>query len=332
MRVLACALYDNEAESPDELHFRKGDVLEVVARDGAALPGWWLCSLHGHRGLVPANRLALLAPSCGGSSPPGPSFPASAAIAAPCASSPSRSSPSRSPRSPCGCLGAGPAPVRGSGLGARGNNSPSPRPHGDAGLGTPAAWNDGAGFARLAGKHSHYEVPPGAVRAQSLASSHMYDVASSRMYDVPSSALHWTHHCPAESDYDVPKSARTAACGDRAEYDVPKPAAAVAAMMAAAGNHGGAGGCCCRPDADYDVPVPSRWPDGAARVAAAGTCAAAASVPLLRRALRQPQGRATVPRRGRLRERARRGRRWRQGGCGLRVRHSAPGEQRRPGT
>lgn len=58
---LARALYDNTAESPQELSFRRGDVLRVLQREGAGgLDGWCLCSLHGQQGIVPANRVKLL--------------------------------------------------------------------------------------------------------------------------------------------------------------------------------------------------------------------------------------------------------------------------------
>lgn len=58
--VLAKALYDNAAESTDELSFRKGDILTVLERDTQGLDGWWLCSLHGRQGIVPGNRLKFL--------------------------------------------------------------------------------------------------------------------------------------------------------------------------------------------------------------------------------------------------------------------------------
>uniref|UniRef100_A0A3Q1FFZ9 SH3 domain-containing protein n=1 Tax=Acanthochromis polyacanthus TaxID=80966 RepID=A0A3Q1FFZ9_9TELE len=54
------ALYDNVAESPDELSFRKGDIMTVLERDTQGLDGWWLCSLHGRQGIVPGNRLKIL--------------------------------------------------------------------------------------------------------------------------------------------------------------------------------------------------------------------------------------------------------------------------------
>lgn len=58
---LAKAKYDNLAECPDELAFRRGDILTVVSQNLEGLSGWWLCSLRGRQGIVPANRLTLLA-------------------------------------------------------------------------------------------------------------------------------------------------------------------------------------------------------------------------------------------------------------------------------
>lgn len=58
---LARALYDNTAESPQELSFRRGDILQVLQREGASgLDGWCFCSLRGQQGIVPANRVKLL--------------------------------------------------------------------------------------------------------------------------------------------------------------------------------------------------------------------------------------------------------------------------------
>ncbi|TSK16217.1 Cas scaffolding protein family member 4 [Bagarius yarrelli] len=61
--VLAKALYDNTAESPDELAFHKGDVVVVIEQKVEGSVGWWKCSVHGREGLAPANRLQLLSPS-----------------------------------------------------------------------------------------------------------------------------------------------------------------------------------------------------------------------------------------------------------------------------
>lgn len=79
--MLAKALYDNVAESPDELSFRKGDIMTVLERDTQGLDGWWLCSLHGRQGIVPGNRLKILVgmhdkkPAGPGPGPPAPLTP-----------------------------------------------------------------------------------------------------------------------------------------------------------------------------------------------------------------------------------------------------------------
>nr|XP_056700866.1 cas scaffolding protein family member 4 [Euleptes europaea] len=61
--TLAKALYDNKAECPDELAFRRGDILTVLEQDPLESKGWWKCSYLGKQGLAPANRLQLLFPS-----------------------------------------------------------------------------------------------------------------------------------------------------------------------------------------------------------------------------------------------------------------------------
>ncbi|KAL8618056.1 hypothetical protein ACOMHN_044626 [Nucella lapillus] len=57
---LAKALYDNVAETLDELSFRRGEVVTVLDQDTGGLEGWWLCSLRGARGIAPGNRLKIL--------------------------------------------------------------------------------------------------------------------------------------------------------------------------------------------------------------------------------------------------------------------------------
>ncbi|RXN19854.1 cas scaffolding family member 4-like protein [Labeo rohita] len=61
--LFARALYDNTAETEDELGFHKGDIIRVLEKNVAGSIGWWKCSLHGRQGLAPANRLALLSPA-----------------------------------------------------------------------------------------------------------------------------------------------------------------------------------------------------------------------------------------------------------------------------
>lgn len=47
--VYAKAIYDNIAESPDELAFKRGDLLTVIEQDTDDLEGWWLCILRGRQ-------------------------------------------------------------------------------------------------------------------------------------------------------------------------------------------------------------------------------------------------------------------------------------------
>ncbi|XP_055631950.1 breast cancer anti-estrogen resistance protein 1 isoform X2 [Toxorhynchites rutilus septentrionalis] len=61
-KVLAKAIYENIAESTDELAFRKGDILTVIETDTSDLKGWWLCQLRGRQGICPGNRLKIIQP------------------------------------------------------------------------------------------------------------------------------------------------------------------------------------------------------------------------------------------------------------------------------
>ncbi|XP_071355893.1 enhancer of filamentation 1 isoform X1 [Trachinotus anak] len=80
--LMAKALYDNVPESPEELAFRKGDILTVIEQNTGGLEGWWLCSLHGRQGIAPGNRLKLLI---------GPMFDAQSPATAGAAQSPPQS-------------------------------------------------------------------------------------------------------------------------------------------------------------------------------------------------------------------------------------------------
>ena len=59
--VLAKALFDNIAETPDELAFRRGDVITIVDQHPPGLDGWCLCMFRGKQGIAPANRLQVIA-------------------------------------------------------------------------------------------------------------------------------------------------------------------------------------------------------------------------------------------------------------------------------
>ncbi|KAK3603419.1 hypothetical protein CHS0354_009399 [Potamilus streckersoni] len=58
--LLAKAVYDNIAETPDELAFKRGDVVTVIELNTGGLEGWWLCTFRGKQGIAPGNRLKLL--------------------------------------------------------------------------------------------------------------------------------------------------------------------------------------------------------------------------------------------------------------------------------
>lgn len=47
--MYAKAIYDNIAECPDELAFKRGDLLTVIEQDTDGLEGWWLCTLRGRQ-------------------------------------------------------------------------------------------------------------------------------------------------------------------------------------------------------------------------------------------------------------------------------------------
>ena len=57
----AKALYNNIAETQEELSFAQGDILTVVEKDVGGITGWWLCTLKDRTGIAPGNRLKLLA-------------------------------------------------------------------------------------------------------------------------------------------------------------------------------------------------------------------------------------------------------------------------------
>ncbi|XP_074838476.1 embryonal Fyn-associated substrate [Carettochelys insculpta] len=69
---LAQALFDNAAERPQELSFRRGDLMLVLRPEAPGLAGWHLCTLHGQQGIVPANRVRLLPEPGAPDLPPAP--------------------------------------------------------------------------------------------------------------------------------------------------------------------------------------------------------------------------------------------------------------------
>ena len=65
-------MYSFQAQSPEQLTLREGDIVEVVNSnnnggdgeddgDGEAVRGeWWEAELNGKRGLIPGNIMAIL--------------------------------------------------------------------------------------------------------------------------------------------------------------------------------------------------------------------------------------------------------------------------------
>lgn len=47
----AVAMYDFETNNPDELPFKRGDIITIHQETGQ----WWLGEINGRRGLIPAN-------------------------------------------------------------------------------------------------------------------------------------------------------------------------------------------------------------------------------------------------------------------------------------
>lgn len=61
-KQFAIALYANEAESEDELTFKKNDILQLLQLDYLGMEGWWLCKLlkTNKTGLAAGNRLKVV--------------------------------------------------------------------------------------------------------------------------------------------------------------------------------------------------------------------------------------------------------------------------------
>lgn len=61
-KQFAIALYENEAESDDELTFKKNDLFQVIQFDYLGMEGWWLCKMlkSNKTGLAAGNRLKIV--------------------------------------------------------------------------------------------------------------------------------------------------------------------------------------------------------------------------------------------------------------------------------
>jgi myosin-1 len=50
-------MWDNEAESSDELSFWENDIIRILSQDPS---GWWKGEANGRIGFFPGNRVSLL--------------------------------------------------------------------------------------------------------------------------------------------------------------------------------------------------------------------------------------------------------------------------------
>ncbi|XP_063623474.1 breast cancer anti-estrogen resistance protein 1 isoform X3 [Cydia splendana] len=173
-QCMARALYDNIAESPDELAFRRGDLLTVLEQNTGGSEGWWLCSLRGRQGICPGNRLRIVAGV----------FDASAALQrrrarppAPVAHQPlpAQQSPAFTKIEECSHYDVPRAPMPVQRIG----NYDSPRPIGD--------WYDAPRAPRPASADSACSGTGSLTSATSSASANSGSSAHSSTYDVPRS-------------------------------------------------------------------------------------------------------------------------------------------------
>ncbi|KAM4630146.1 enhancer of filamentation 1 [Polymixia lowei] len=197
--LMAKALYDNVPESPEELAFRKGDILTVIEQNTGGLEGWWLCSLHGRQGIAPGNRLKLLigpmfeaqSPTAGAAQSPPQSYQHKAASAQglyqvpPSLQSPQQQGQQGIYQVPPG-QDVYQVPQR-SGLAV--DNTPSK-------VVTPT--RVGQSYTYSPGQHNQqdlYDVPPS--RAQGV-----YDIPPAKQMGSPYSAQHGSARC--QGVYDIP--------------------------------------------------------------------------------------------------------------------------------
>lgn len=223
--LMAKALYDNVPESPEELAFRKGDILTVIEQNTGGLEGWWLCSLHGRQGIAPGNRLKLLI---------GPLFEAPALQPAlgqsPTAGGPTPHTP---PQTQVQASGASALYYQGPPRSGMSLDNTSNK------VVTPA--RVGQSYSFSPGQHNQadlYDVPPS--RSQGV-----YDVPAGHMLSPPYPPQ---SRSPGQSLYDVPPSQPEPRAG-QGVYDIPPSAQGVYSLPP------------CRPtpnhqEGNYDVPQP----------------------------------------------------------------------------
>lgn len=213
--LMAKALYDNVPESPEELAFRKGDILTVLEQNTGGLEGWWLCSLHGRQGIAPGNRLKLLI---------GPVFEAPCPLQSPLQPGLVQSSPVVAPGPQIQGQASGVGALYKSHSPQSGVYQVPPR----TGLSVENTPNKVVTPARVGQSYSYSSGP----------SQDLYDVPPSRaqgVYDVPAGPSPYPprSRSPGQSLYDVPpcqpelRGTPEGHGGGQGVYDVPPTAQGV---------------------------------------------------------------------------------------------------------
>ncbi|KAK4295605.1 hypothetical protein Pmani_031848 [Petrolisthes manimaculis] len=194
MNCTARALYDNVAESPDELEFRRNDILTVLEQNTAGLEGWWLCSLRGRQGICPGNRLRIV---------PGVFDTGSGVTVRSTLASPHGSVPSSTPTTPSSRPGTtSPAPAHRTQQRPLSNKVVTPRRVGDVyTYDTPRALTHNQQAAQF-----DYDVPPTKHSPHDSGGARL-SRSSSLRYDCPR-----PHVRSSLDQYDIPRS----------QYDSPK--------------------------------------------------------------------------------------------------------------
>ncbi|XP_053468252.1 enhancer of filamentation 1 isoform X2 [Ictalurus furcatus] len=234
---MAKALYDNVPESPEELSFRKGDILTVIEQNTGGLEGWWLCSLHGRQGIAPGNRLKLLiTPVFEGNKPSTPSL------------SPNLAHQQQRPRTPQGMY----QPNQGSQAQGIYQVPPSqdvyqvPQRSALAADGMPSKVTTPTRVGQT------YTYNPASSNSQDL-----YDVPPMRtqgVYDIPAGKKKGKLGSPrAQGLYDIPPTQDTR---NQGVYDIPPPSQGVYSVPPAKSNLD-------QDEGNYDFPQPhKKKPEG----------------------------------------------------------------------
>ncbi|XP_027000197.1 enhancer of filamentation 1 isoform X1 [Tachysurus fulvidraco] len=234
---MAKALYDNMPESPEELAFRKGDILTVIEQNTGGLEGWWLCSLHGRQGIAPGNRLKLLiTPTSEGNMASTPSV------------SPNLAHQQQSPRTPQGMY----QPTQGCQTQGIYQVPPSQDVYQVPQRSTLAADGMSCKVMTPTRVGQAYIYSPAPSNSQDL-----YDVPPMRtqgVYDIPAGRKKGKHASPqTQGLYDIPPAQDTR---NQGVYDIPPPSQGVYSIPPCKSNSN-------QDEGNYDFPQPhKKKPEG----------------------------------------------------------------------